>query len=72
VHVKDSISVPSARHPFTYVLPGDGEFPMAPLLAALRADSFAGPLSLEWEKMWHPYLAPLDDALAIAAARGWW
>lgn len=72
VHVKDSIGVPSARHPFTYVLPGDGEFPMAPLLAALRADRYAGPLSLEWEKMWHPYLAPLDDALAIAAARRWW
>ena len=72
VHVKDSVSVPSARHPFTYVLPGDGEFPIAPLLAALRADGFAGPVSLEWEKMWHPYLPPLDEALATAAARGWW
>ena len=72
VHVKDSIGVPSARHPFTYVLPGDGEFPMAPLRAALRADNFAGPVSLEWEKMWHPYLPPLDDALRVAAERGWW
>ena len=72
VHVKDSIGVPSARHPFTYVLPGDGEFPMAPLMAVLRADNFAGPVSLEWEKMWHPYLAPLDEALATATARGWW
>ena len=72
VHVKDSIGVPSARHPFTYVLPGEGEFPMAPLMAALRADKFAGPVSLEWEKMWHPYLAPLDEALATATARAWW
>ena len=71
-HVKDSIGVPSARHPFTYVLPGDGEFPMAPLRAALRADKFAGPVSLEWEKMWHPYLPPLDEALRVAGERGWW
>ncbi len=72
VHVKDSINVPSAKHPFTYVLPGAGEFPIAPLLATLRAEQFAGPVSLEWEKLWHPYLDPLDTALAAAAARGWW
>lgn len=72
VHVKDSVSVPSARHPFTYVLPGDGEFPMAPLIATLREESFAGPVSLEWERMWHPYLPSLEDALSVAAGRGWW
>lgn len=72
VHVKDSIPVPSARHPFTYVLPGDGGFPIAQTLAALRADAFAGPVSLEWEKLWHPYLPPLDEALAVARARDWW
>jgi len=72
VHVKDSIGVPSARHPFTYVLPGDGEFPVTPLLAALRADGFEGPVSLEWEKQWHPYLPSLDTALTVAAARRWW
>jgi len=72
IHVKDSVSVPSARHPFTYVLPGAGEFPVAPLLAALRADRFPGPVSLEWERLWHPYLPPLDEALAVATARAWW
>lgn len=72
VHVKDSISVPSARHPFTYVLPGDGEFPAAPLLAALRTDRFEGPVCLEWERWWHPYLPSLDTALTAAAARRWW
>ena len=72
VHVKDSIDAPSVRHPFTYVLPGDGGFPIAPLLAALRADGFAGPVSLEWEKMWHPYLPSLEDALRAATERGWW
>ena len=72
VQVKDSIGAPSARHPFTYVLPGAGEFPIAPLLAALRTDGFAGPVSLEWEKLWHPYLPPLDEALSAARAGGWW
>lgn len=70
VHVKDSIDVPSARHPFTYVLPGEGEFPIGRVLAALRDDRFAGPVSLEWERMWHPYLPSLDQALV--AARNWW
>jgi sugar phosphate isomerase/epimerase len=72
VHVKDSVSRPGPRHPFTYVRPGDGEFPMAPLRAAVRADGFAGPVSLEWEKLWHPELPSLDEALAAARARGWW
>jgi sugar phosphate isomerase/epimerase len=72
VHVKDSVPVPSAKHPFTYVLPGDGGFPIAPLLAALQADGYAGLVSLEWEKMWHPYLPSLELALRVAAERGWW
>lgn len=72
VHVKDSIAVPSARHPFTYVLPGSGQFPMAEVRAALARDGFAGPVSLEWERLWHPYLPGLDEALQVAAASGWW
>jgi sugar phosphate isomerase/epimerase len=71
IHVKDSISQPSGKHPFTYVLPGEGEFAMAPLRAVLQAE-FTGCVSLEWEKFWHPYLAPLDDALTAAAKRNWW
>lgn len=72
VHVKDSVPAPSARHPFTYVLPGDGGFPIKPLLAALDAAGFTGGVSLEWEKLWHPYLPPLDEALRVAAGRNWW
>jgi sugar phosphate isomerase/epimerase len=72
VHVKDSVAVPSAKHHWTYVLPGAGRFPIAPLLAALRADEFAGPVSLEWERMWHPYLPSLDEALTAAAKNRWW
>ncbi len=72
VHVKDSVPVPSARHPFTYVLPGDGGFPMAALRARLEAEGFAGGVSLEWERMWHPYLPPLEEALRVARERAWW
>lgn len=72
VHVKDSIAVPSARHPFTYVLPGDGDFPCRPLIAAIEGSGFAGAISLEWERLWHPYLPPLEEALRVAAERRWW
>ncbi|MBL9218935.1 MAG: sugar phosphate isomerase/epimerase [Opitutaceae bacterium] len=71
IHVKDSISRPSEKYPFTYVLPGTGEFPMAPLRAVLRSE-YQGPVSLEWEKVWHPYLQPLDDALTAAEKNRWW
>lgn len=63
IHIKDSISVPSARHPFTYVLPGTGEFPLQETLQYLVQQKFGGMVSLEWEKLWHPYLGPLEDAL---------
>lgn len=71
VHVKDSVSLPSARHPYSYVLPGLGEFPAAPLFAALR-EGFGGVVSLEWERLWHPTLPPLEDALVSARTRNWW
>jgi sugar phosphate isomerase/epimerase len=71
IHVKDSISRPSARHPFTFVLPGAGEFPMAPLRHVLAGD-YDGLLSLEWERQWHPYLPPLAEALVHAGRTGWW
>jgi sugar phosphate isomerase/epimerase len=72
IHVKDSISRPSGKHPYTYVLPGDGEFPMRRLADALGRDGYAGAVSLEWEKQWHPYLPPLELALQAADGRGWW
>ncbi|RME68547.1 MAG: sugar phosphate isomerase/epimerase [Verrucomicrobia bacterium] len=72
VHFKDSVSKPSARHPFTYVDLGTGEFPLDAVLNALAADAFSGPVSLEWEKMWHPYLRPLDEALEGGRQHGWW
>jgi sugar phosphate isomerase/epimerase len=71
VHVKDSRSIPSARHPYSYVLPGTGEFPMAPLRTTLGAE-FSGVVSLEWERFWNPELPPLEAALRSAAEHRWW
>jgi hypothetical protein len=44
-------------------------------MAALRealGSGYAGAVSLEWERQWHPELPPLADALRSAAARSWW
>lgn len=71
VHVKDSVDRPSARHPYTYVLPGKGGFPWLALRPILAA-GFAGPVSLEWERQWHPYLPPMEEALHAATLAGWW
>lgn len=71
MHVKDSVSIPGKKHPFTYRFPGDGEFPMAPLREVIRHE-YTGPVSLEWERLWHPELAPVEEALTIATQRGWW
>ncbi|HKB89376.1 MAG TPA: TIM barrel protein, partial [Opitutaceae bacterium] len=72
VHYKDSISQPSARHPYTYVLPGDGEFPSQELFSLLSREGFAGPISLEWEKQWHPELPDLSLALEKARQIAGW
>ena len=72
VHIKDSILKPSARHPYTYVLPGTGEMPAREVLDLLRRDRFTGAVSLEWEKMWHPYLPPIEEALTACRKENWW
>jgi len=71
MHVKDSVSIPSGKHAYSYRLPGEGEFPMAPLREVIRRE-FVGPVSLEWERLWHPELAPLEEALEAATRNGWW
>lgn len=70
IHVKDSIKACSTQ-PIEYVLPGSGEFPMAALRQAIEK-TFCGPLSLEWEKHWHPQLASLEVALLSADICDWW
>ena len=72
VHIKDSISKPSARHPFTYVLPGNGEVPLGEIVEVLHRHRFAEMVSLEWERLWHPYLPPLREALARLQMQPWY
>jgi sugar phosphate isomerase/epimerase len=71
IHVKDSIAKPSERHPFTYVLPGDGEMPLEQIVDVLGEHHFTGTVSLEWERLWHPYLPPLREALTRLQAQPW-
>lgn len=71
VHVKDSVDTPSARHPYTYVLPGRGRIPAGEILALLEKSGFGGVASLEWERKWHPYLPPLREALQVLRDAGW-
>ena len=74
LHVKDSVSrpAPTGTQAYTYVLPGEGEFPMGGLRELLEQDKFDGVISLEWERMWHPYLPEIDKALHHAARNRWW
>jgi sugar phosphate isomerase/epimerase len=72
VQVKDSIVKPSARHPYTYVLPGDGTMPLQEVVELLRKHRFSGAVSLEWERLWHPYLPPLQEALTRLQAQPWY
>ena len=72
IHVKDGVAGGTEGRAFTHTLPGVGDFPMAALRERLEADGYAGPLSLEWGRKWHPYLPPLDEALGVATERRWW
>lgn len=71
IHIKDSVSIPSARHPYSYCLPGEGEFPVGDTYNVLRDNNYNGVVSLEWERKWHPYLPDLDTALTALTESGW-
>jgi sugar phosphate isomerase/epimerase len=68
LHVKDSMMDSDGKR--RYVLPGRGDFPIVELLSLLQPNERQIPLSLEWERHWHPQLPPLADALK--AAHSWW
>jgi len=65
VQVKD---VRSPQDPLP-VAPGAGSYPIHQLARALHDRGWEGPVSLEWERKWHPELPTIDEALA--AARPW-
>ncbi len=70
-HIKDSVSKPSARHPYTYTQLGEGEFPLEEALELLSNDGYNGYVTIEWEKKWHPYLDELRTVLEKARDLGW-
>jgi len=71
IHVKDSGPLSSDGLPYTYVVPGTGQFPFPELAHELRASGFSGTVCLEWERLWHPDLPPLPEALDSARRHGW-
>ncbi|NEE01910.1 sugar phosphate isomerase/epimerase family protein [Phytoactinopolyspora halotolerans] len=66
VQVKDAVLADGRPEP---VLPGTGHVPLGEITGVLDRRRYAGVLSLEWEKAWHPDLPEARDALA--AVRDW-
>lgn len=66
VHIKDHVRIaPGTRtRSFRLTLPGEGEIPIRDIVSRLISDGYNGYFSLEWERMWHPELPPIEDALA--------
>ena len=71
VHFKDAARDPAGR--WRAVPLGEGEVPLPECLRLLRAERYAGWVTLEWEKYWEPEIAEPEVALPhmIAAARRW-
>lgn len=63
VHLKDVRRPSPPAFPWTPVLQGAGEFPGERVLALLRSSGYAGWVSFEWEKRWHPEIAEPEVAL---------
>ena len=58
VHLKDYDSASGKL-----VLPGKGDIPIVPIVEMLLDGGYKGCFSLEWERLWHPELLPIEDAL---------
>ena len=63
VHVKDGQRPQEQNAEWKLTLLGEGDVPTLEMLAALRSTGYAGWLSVEWEKKWHPGLAGPEVAL---------
>lgn len=65
VHVKDAVR---RDGDWRFVLLGNGEVPVGALIDRLAARGYAGYISVDWEKMWHPEIAGPEIALPQFAA----
>ncbi|HUZ24814.1 MAG TPA: sugar phosphate isomerase/epimerase family protein [Streptosporangiaceae bacterium] len=61
--VKDARHAPGRADGWQLVLLGEGEVPVREMLEALTAGGYAGWISVEWEKRWHPEIEPPEVAL---------
>jgi sugar phosphate isomerase/epimerase len=65
-HLKDAVYEPG--HPqaveggWRYVLPGDGQIPLAEAVHLLQSKGYTGWLVFEHEKRWHPHLPEPEEA----------
>jgi sugar phosphate isomerase/epimerase len=65
VHFKDGLREPILQHAHRYVPLGQGVYPLGELADVLARAHYTGSVCLEWERKWHPYLAPLDTVLGL-------
>jgi len=64
VHLKDlKRTTGPAEARWTPALVGEGEFPAAEVLGLLHRSGYAGFVSFEWEKRWHPSIEEPEVAL---------
>ena len=68
VHLKDLRR--GAEGTPEYVLTGDGDFPFKTMFDSLARIEYEGFVSFEWEKHWHPELAPAE--VALPSFINWW
>jgi sugar phosphate isomerase/epimerase len=64
-HLKDSRPTADGKH--AYCLGGEGDVPLAEMVALLKQGGYDGYLTLEWEKKWHPEIAGPEVALPAYA-----
>jgi len=64
LHFKDGVREPIEKFPYRYEIPGTGIFPLEEFFEMVKRSGYQGAISLEWERKWHPYLPPLEEALA--------
>lgn len=72
-HIKDAVYNPQHKlameDGWYYVLPGEGQLPLAESIAILHANGYDGWLQFEHEKRWHPTL--LEPEVAFPAYAAW-
>ncbi|MEX1021310.1 MAG: sugar phosphate isomerase/epimerase family protein [Litorilinea sp.] len=61
IHMKDATQRPDGT--WQLVPMGEGEVPCRAILARLYAEDYAGAISAEWEKKWHPEIAEPEVAM---------